>query len=91
MLERIIGIDGSRSSYLLNGHGDVVEMSDMEGNVQNQYVYDIWGKPLQETGSVDNPFRYSGEYWDDSVNLQYLRARWYDPSTARFINEDTYV
>lgn len=24
------------------------------------------------------------------TGLQYLRTRWYDPSTARFINEDTY-
>ncbi|OMG45274.1 hypothetical protein BK140_33195, partial [Paenibacillus macerans] len=28
--------------------------------------------------------------WDDEVELQYLRARWYDPSIGRFINEDTY-
>ncbi|MGO4549440.1 hypothetical protein AB4Z29_32245 [Paenibacillus sp. 2TAB23] len=49
LLERINGSDGSRSSYLLNGHGDVVEMRDMQEIVQNQYTYDIWGKPLQET------------------------------------------
>ncbi|WP_241230839.1 hypothetical protein [Paenibacillus sp. PAMC 26794] len=23
------------------------------------------------------------------TGLQYLRARWYDPATARFISEDT--
>lgn len=92
LLERIDGQNANRSSYLMNGHGDVVELRDEQGNVQNQYTYDIWGKPLPTTvdNTVDNPFRYSGEYWDDSVNLQYLRARWYDPSTARFINEDTY-
>ena len=39
---------------------------------------------------VPNIFRYSGEYWDATTNLQYLRARWYDPSIGRFINEDTY-
>ncbi|WP_289356055.1 RHS repeat-associated core domain-containing protein [Paenibacillus sp. S-12] len=39
---------------------------------------------------VPNIFRYSGEYWDAATNLQYLRARWYDPSVGRFINEDTY-
>nr|WP_238552888.1 RHS repeat-associated core domain-containing protein [Paenibacillus alvei] len=39
---------------------------------------------------VPNVFRYSGEYWDAATNLQYLRARWYDPSIGRFINEDTY-
>jgi RHS repeat-associated protein len=34
--------------------------------------------------------RYAGEYWDDTTGLQYLRARWYDPGTARFMGEDTY-
>ena len=34
--------------------------------------------------------RYAGEYWDETTGLQYLRARWYDPGTARFMGEDTY-
>ncbi|MET3211345.1 UNVERIFIED_CONTAM: RHS repeat-associated protein [Paenibacillus sp. PvR008] len=33
---------------------------------------------------------YSGELRDDTTELQYLRARWYDPANGRFINEDTY-
>lgn len=37
-----------------------------------------------------NSFRYSGELWDHTTELQYLRARWYDPSEGRFISEDTY-
>ncbi|MBD2872135.1 S8 family serine peptidase [Paenibacillus arenilitoris] len=90
LLEQIDGGNSSRSSFLMNGHGDVVELRDMQGSLQNQYTYDIWGKPLTASETVDNPFRYSGEYWDDSVDLQYLRARWYDPKIARFINEDTY-
>ncbi|RXZ79050.1 RHS repeat-associated core domain-containing protein [Paenibacillaceae bacterium] len=40
--------------------------------------------------TVQNPFRYSRELWDNSMKLQYLRARWYDPSVGSFINEDTY-
>ncbi|MCM3342944.1 RHS repeat-associated core domain-containing protein, partial [Paenibacillus sp. MER TA 81-3] len=51
---------------------------------------DIWGNPLTQEEQVPNIFRYSGEYWDADTNLQYLRARWYDPSIGRFINEDTY-
>nr|WP_280530945.1 RHS repeat-associated core domain-containing protein [Paenibacillus alvei] len=56
----------------------------------NRYTYDIWGNPLVQEERVPNIFRYSGEYWDAATNLQYLRARWYDPSVGRFINEDTY-
>ncbi|WP_204343380.1 polymorphic toxin-type HINT domain-containing protein [Paenibacillus elgii] len=81
---------GSKTYYLHNGHGDVVGLADGNGNVINRYTYDIWGNPLSTSEQVPQPFRYSGEFWDSSTNLQYLRARWYDPSVGRFINEDTY-
>ncbi|MCY9704195.1 polymorphic toxin-type HINT domain-containing protein, partial [Paenibacillus alvei] len=76
--------------YVSNGHGDITEVRDAQGNVLNRYTYDIWGNPLVQEEQVPNIFRYSGEYWDEATNLQYLRARWYDPSVGRFINEDTY-
>ncbi|MCP1307952.1 RHS repeat domain-containing protein [Paenibacillus tyrfis] len=81
---------GTKTFYLHNGHGDVVGLADGNGNVINRYTYDIWGNPLSTSEQVPQPFRYSGEFWDSSTNLQYLRARWYDPSVGRFINEDTY-
>ncbi|MCM3626747.1 hypothetical protein M3194_05145 [Paenibacillus glycanilyticus] len=90
LLERINATNQARATYLLNGHGDVVELRDNNGNILNSYTYDIWGKPIIERETVDNPFRYSSEYWDKKSGLQYLRTRWYDPSTARFITEDTY-
>ena len=66
-------------------------LTDGSGNTLNQYSYDIWGNPLLTTNeTVSQPFLYSGENWDDTADLQYLRARWYDPSVGRFINEDTY-
>ncbi|MFE6796508.1 polymorphic toxin-type HINT domain-containing protein [Paenibacillus chitinolyticus] len=81
---------GSKAYYLHNGHGDVVELRSGTGTRLNQYVYDIWGNPTVSEENISNPFRYSGEYWDSATKLQYLRARWYDPSMGRFINEDTY-
>ena len=35
-----------------------------------------------------NPFRYCGEYYDAESGFIYLRNRYYDPSTGRFITED---
>lgn len=87
MREDAAGNDGY---YLRNGHGDIVEIRDVAGLLLNQYQYDLWGNTLSAIETIDNPFRYSGEYWDDSVKLQYLRARWYQPTMGRFINEDTY-
>lgn len=81
---------GKLEYYQFNGHGDVVGLVDDTGQVLNQYTYDIWGGPLTTEETVPNVLLYAGEYWDDTVGLQYLRARWYDPGMARFIGEDTY-
>ncbi len=45
------------------------------------------GQP-QPTGADSNPFRYCGEYFDSETNTYYLRARYYNPATGRFIGED---
>ncbi|MED4954709.1 RHS repeat-associated core domain-containing protein [Paenibacillus macerans] len=89
-LEAIEYADQTKAYPLYNGHGDLIELRDSAGTLLNQYQYDIWGNIISEQEKVHNPFRYSGELWDDEVELQYLRARWYDPSIGRFINEDTY-
>lgn len=81
---------GKLEYYHFNGHGDVVGLVDEAGQVLNEYTYDIWGGPLTTDETVPNVLRYAGEYWDETVGLQYLRARWYDPGMARFIGEDTY-
>ncbi|WP_342428628.1 polymorphic toxin-type HINT domain-containing protein [Paenibacillus sp. FSL L8-0158] len=81
---------GQLQYYQLNGHGDVVVLSDSSGKELNSYSYDIWGGPETVKETVPNVLRYAGEYWDDTTGLQYLRARWYDPGTARFMGEDTY-
>ncbi len=55
-----------------------------------QHEYDVWGKVIQKTESVPNPFRYTGEIQDEESGLIYLRSRYYDPSIGRFISQDTY-
>lgn len=48
---------------------------------------ELWRQEVEE---IDNPFRYAGEYLDEETGNYYLRARYYDPSIQRFINEDSY-
>jgi RHS repeat-associated protein len=85
------GADNDKQYYLQNGHGDVIELRDSTGNTRlNQYMYDMWGNPMTSNETVTQPFRYSGELWDNTSKLQYLRARWYDPSMGRFMTKDTY-
>lgn len=65
-------------------------MVDVNGNIVNNYSYDEWGNILSKTESIANPIRYAGEYFDEESGFYYLRARYYDPSTGRFISEDPY-
>ncbi|MEK4852826.1 RHS repeat-associated core domain-containing protein [Paenibacillus sp. FSL H7-0756] len=75
--------------YLYNGHGDVVQIVDTTGKVVNNYVYDEWGNITSQDEKTSNSFKYTGEVYDEETGLYYLRARYYDPSMGRFLNEDT--
>ncbi|WP_274655619.1 RHS repeat-associated core domain-containing protein [Paenibacillus humicola] len=80
-----------KAYYVQNGHGDIVDLMDSTGNTKlNQYSYDIFGNIASEAENIPQPFKYSGEMQDTITGLQYLRARWYDPSIGRFMGEDTY-
>ncbi|WDF51266.1 RHS repeat-associated core domain-containing protein [Paenibacillus sp. KACC 21273] len=76
--------------YLFNGHGDVVQMVDTSGNIVNSYGYDEWGNIAKQQETVSNSFKYAGEAYDNETGLYYLKARYYDPSQGRFLNEDSY-
>ena len=40
--------------------------------------------------TITNRFMYAGEQYDRLTGTYYLRARYYDPTIGRFIQEDTY-
>ena len=84
-------------TQLLNEKGDVVKdyRYDTFGQEQPSQFNAFGGKQTvelwrQEVENVDNPFRYCGEYQDSETGNYYLRARYYDASIQRFINEDSF-
>ena len=90
---RGMGIVSSNSGeekryYLYNGHGDVNMLMDASGNITKQYIYDAFGVEQNKDKNDTNPFRYCGEYYDAETDSIYLRARYYSPTTGRFISED---
>jgi RHS repeat-associated protein len=51
--------------------------------------YDVWGQVRQQSG-YPSAYTYTGQEWDDenSTNLFYLHARYYDPVLGRFTTPD---
>ena len=45
-------------------------------------------KDEDNVGTI-NPFRYRGYYYDIETQLYYLKTRYYDPETGRFVNADS--
>jgi RHS repeat-associated protein len=74
--------------YLTDGLGSTLALADDQGDVVNTYDYDVFGALRDSSGSQANDFTFAGEQVDDSTGLQYLRARYYDMETGRFIARD---
>ena len=72
--------------YVKDGHGNVTGMYDANAEFVSDTYYDAFGNITY--GDAPNPFGYSGEYHDSETGLIYLRNRYYDSSTGRFITED---
>ena len=82
--------EDSTYCYVNNGHGDVAFITDESGAIVNTYSYNAFGTALICDEKVSNAFRYTGEYYDAESGLYYLRARYMNPETGTFTQEDTY-
>jgi RHS repeat-associated protein len=81
-------MNGSLSIYIKDTHGNVIGVTDDTGVIVNNYEYDAFG--VQISGdSAPSPFGYCGEYLDNESGLIYLRNRYYNSETGRFITEDS--
>ena len=76
--------------YASDEMGSTTHIVDEQGNVQNRYAYDAWGKIEVKEEAVPNRFTYYGQQIDPITQQYYLRARFYNPVIGRFTQEDTY-
>jgi RHS repeat-associated protein len=76
----------NESFYLSDGHSGVRLLTDRLGSSTSTSSYDAYSN-TNSTGS-NNTYLYRGEQFDAQTQLQYLRARYYDPNTGRFLGVD---
>jgi RHS repeat-associated protein len=76
------------SFYGYDGGGSVRQLTNSAGAITDKYDYDAFGNLVNSTGTTPNDYRYRGEQYDPDLGLYYLRARYYNPATGRFLSRD---
>jgi RHS repeat-associated protein len=87
--------DAGQWAYQLpDALGSVRQQTDADGLVRMARGYAPFGETLWQTGKPIGSFGYAGEEEDKALDavagLVYLRSRYYDPATGRFITRDSY-
>ena len=81
------------SFYGVDGMDSVRQLTNSSGSQTDTYEYDAFGNMVNKTGPSENTYTpnnylYRGEQYDPDLGLYYLRARYYNPVTGRFLSAD---
>ncbi len=68
--------------------GSVIAVTDANGTVLGSYAYESFGTIRQQTGSLTTPWTFTGRPLDAESGLLFLRNRYYDAQTGRFLTQD---
>jgi len=85
---QIVNNAWTASFYGYDGGGNVRQLTNSVGVVTDTYEYDAFGNSITKTGTTPNNYLYRAEQYDPDLGLYYLRARYYNPATGRFISRD---
>ncbi|GLC30966.1 peptidoglycan-binding protein [Clostridium omnivorum] len=82
---------------MYDGRGSVAQLTNSLGQVKDKYSYDPFGN-INHGGPLGNSeahfqsfFGFNGEEYNNISGLQYLRARYYEADTGRFLTRDSYL
>jgi len=78
----------NRFIYHADGLGSITTLTDLNGVPAQTYTYDSFGQIVDQTGTAPNPYTYTGRELDPETGLYYYRARYYNPTTGRFLQQD---
>ncbi|MBA3012185.1 MAG: hypothetical protein FP812_18415, partial [Desulfobacula sp.] len=75
--------------YYINDHlGTPVKIIDDQGQVIWDTGYMPFGKTNINVDTMQNNFRFPGQYFDAETGLHYNWHRYYDPTTGRYLTPD---
>jgi len=80
---------GESVYYFHNDHlGTPQVLTDDTGTITWKAVYTPFGEAVPSIQTVENPFRFPGQYYDQETGLHYNYFRYYNPQTGRYITPD---
>jgi len=85
-----INPDGSATYLHHDQLGSVRLLTNSTGNQTGAATYKPYGELDATTGTLSK-VGYAGQYTDAETGLQYLRARYYEPSSGQFLSRDPAV
>src|ERR1043165_7342633 len=79
--------------YPYDGLGSATALTDSFGVPKVNLHIDAWGvfRNPSELDNTQNRVGFTGYFWSKTTNLYFAKARWYDPETARFTTQDSYL
>lgn len=79
---------GGQSYYYHNDHlGTPQKLVSVTGQVVWEARYQAFGE-AQAAGTVENPLRFPGQYYDAETGMHYNYFRYYDPVVGRYLRTD---
>jgi RHS repeat-associated protein len=85
-----IAADSTVKYYHYDFRGSTVALTDAAGSVAGSYAYGPYGEIVANSGGTENLFRFLGRHGvlDETAGLLFIRARYYDAGSGRFIAKD---
>jgi RHS repeat-associated protein len=75
------------STFLSDALGSTIALTTSAGALATEYLFQPFGSTLASGTATTNALSFTGREVD-GTGLQYFRARYYSPSSGRFISED---
>lgn len=88
--KHLISVTKSGAQYFfhVDGLGSTRALTDSVAQVVAQYIYDAFGRVIAQSGNTANEFLFAGQQRDLTLELDYLRSRFYDSARGRFASAD---
>lgn len=72
------------SNFLYDGLGSTRALTDTNASISSSFNYQPFGAGIGIANSPLTNHLFTGEYFDNDLNLYHLRARYYDPYPRPF-------